>query len=294
MACCRVDDYGYSRFPERNYSGPRLYFDCVPRAAVSAAPITSNWTPGNAGNWSGGAADAVNWNHSQPPTPPSTQTFPNNNAFDTYSVNIGGASSSNVTLNVNVTVDSLNVSATNTLDLNNAVNLTIAGGNIANSGTIGLNSTGAATQINLVGNNTISGTGTIIMSDFPSNAIRNTGVTDILTHSAGHTIRGGGNVGSNLGSIVNAGTIVADQSTPLIVDPGTTLDNTGILRAEGGGTLQLNGATYNNASGQIIADASVPPLMSPATPLPSTAARSRRLTAANSFRPTISAGRLMR
>jgi len=31
----------------------------------SAAPITSNWTPGNIGNWSGGApADAINWNHS--------------------------------------------------------------------------------------------------------------------------------------------------------------------------------------------------------------------------------------
>jgi len=74
-------------------------------STVSAAPITSNWTPGTVGNWSSGAvADGANWNHSQPPTAPSTQTFPANNVQDTYSVTIGGGAGSTANLNINATV----------------------------------------------------------------------------------------------------------------------------------------------------------------------------------------------
>ncbi len=224
--------------------------------AVSAAPITSNWTPGNAGNWSGGAADAVNWNHSQPPTPPSTQTFPNNNGFDTYSVDIGGSSSSVVDLNTNVTIDSLQVGATNTLNLNNGANLNfVSGATVSNNGNINLNSAGLLTAINFGGNGTITGSGTITLGNNPNNRIHQTVGGGIITHTAGHIIRGSGNVLAGTGGMDNAGTIIADQANALTIDPGIDpFNNIGTLRAQSGATLRLQSGTFNNAGGSIEAD----------------------------------------
>lgn len=178
----------------------------------SAAPITSNLTPGNVGNWSGGApADAVNWNHSQPPTAPSTYKFPNNNAFDTCSVDIGGSSGSVVNLNLNVTIDFLQVAGTNTLDLNNNTNLGFVGGaTVSNNGNIELNSTGGSTAINFAGNGTISGSGVITLGNNLNNRIYQSLGGGIITHTAGHIIRGAGNVLAGTGGMDNAGTIIAD------------------------------------------------------------------------------------
>ena len=175
-----------------------------------AAPITSNWTPGNIGNWSGGAAaDAVNWTHSQPPTFPSTQTFPRNNVNDTYSVIIGGAGSSIPALNTNVTIDSLQVDATNTLNINNGANLTIvSGGSIANNGDINLNGSGATTSIVVSGASSFTGSGTITLGDHPSNRITQVVGGSVLTQSAGHTIRGSGVLLANTGGMNNAGSIM--------------------------------------------------------------------------------------
>lgn len=113
-----------------------------------AAPITSNWTPGTTGNWSGGApADAVNWTHS---SVPATTTFPNNAGGDNFTVNIdnGGVGNSTVNLNADVTIDQLNVSSGDTLNLNNGSDLTFdSGTTLTNNGNINLNSLGGANQI---------------------------------------------------------------------------------------------------------------------------------------------------
>tara|TARA_R110002110_G_scaffold411316_1_gene635572 strand:+ start:637 stop:4350 length:3714 start_codon:yes stop_codon:yes gene_type:complete len=224
---------------------------------AAAAPITSNWTPGNVGNWSGGApADAVNWTHSQPPTPPSTQTFPNNNVNDTYSVNISGGSGSVVNLNTNVTIDALNVSGGDTLNIDNARNLAIVtGGNVTNNGAINVNSAGSVTGLNFLGSSTISGTGTITLGNAVNNRITQSSGGGIITNSVGHTIRGAGSVLTNIGGMNNAGDIIADQSNALILDPGADpFNNTGTLRAQDGAQLRLSAGTYNNAGGTIEAD----------------------------------------
>lgn len=224
---------------------------------AAAAPITSNWTPGNAGNWSGGAgADAVNWSHSQPPTAPSTQTFPGNNASDTYAVTIGGGAGSSVNLNVSATIDSLQVDSGDTLNVDNARLLSlVAGGNVTNNGAINVNSTGSVTGLNFQGSSTISGSGTITLGNGTNNRIGQSNTAGIVTHAAGHTIRGAGSVLLNVGGFNNAGSIIADQATALVIDPGVQdFNNTGTLRAQDGAELRLQGGVFNNAGGVIEAD----------------------------------------
>ncbi|MGB0630177.1 MAG: beta strand repeat-containing protein [Alphaproteobacteria bacterium] len=222
-----------------------------------AAPITSNWTPGNVGNWSGGAAaDAANWAHSQPPTPPSTQTFPRNNVNDTYSVIIGGGSGSVVSLNTNVTIDSLQIDSADTLDIDNVRTLSIvSGGAVTNNGALNINSTGSITGLNFLGTSTISGGGTITLGNGVNNRITQSSATGVITNAAGHKIRGAGSILTNQGGFDNAGTIIADQATALIIDPGAVaFNNTGTLRAETGAELRMLGGTYNNGGGTIEAD----------------------------------------
>jgi hypothetical protein len=225
--------------------------------AVLAAPITSNWTPGNVDNWSGGAlADGVNWNHSQPPTAPSTQTFPNNNVNDTYAVTIGGGAGSSVNLNINVTIDSLQVDSGDALNIDNARVLSLVpGGNVTNNGAINVNSTGSVTGLNFLGSSTISGTGTITLGNVANNRISQFSGAGVITNSVGHTIRGAGSILSNVGGMDNAGSVLADQATALVIDPGLlSFNNTGTLRAQDGAQLRLSAGTYNNAGGTIEAD----------------------------------------
>ena len=114
-------------------------------------------------------------------------------------------------LNLNVTIDSLQVAGTNTLDLNNNTNLGFVGGaTVSNSGNIELNSTGGSTAINFAGNGTISGSGVITLGNNLNNRIYQSLGGGIITHTAGHIIRGAGNVMAGTGGMDNAGTIIAD------------------------------------------------------------------------------------
>ena len=72
---------------------------------------------------------------------------------------------------------------------------------------------------------------------------------DTLTIGANQTIQGSGDLGGSQTSIVNNGTITANQSTPLIVAPGasgSTNGATGILQATTGGILQISGGVFTN------------------------------------------------
>ena len=223
---------------------------------AAAAPITSNWTPGNAGNWSGSVvADGINWTHS---SAPATTTSPSNTGGDTFTVNIdnGGGAASTVNLNADVTIDQLNVSSGDTLNLNNSSDLTFVNGTtLTNNGNINLNSSGALTRLNFSGATTLTGAGTITLGNDSSNQISQAGGGAVITHGANHTIRGAGNLLGNNGGLDNAGAIIADQSTALILDPGLLpVNNTGTLGAQSGGQLTLNGGTFNNAGGVISAD----------------------------------------
>jgi len=191
-----------------------------------------------------------------PPSAPSAQTFPNNNVNDTYAVTIGGGAGSSVNVNINVTIDSLQVDSGDALNIDNARVLSLVpGGNVTNNGAINVNSTRSVTGLNFLGSSTISGSGTITLGNAVNNRISQSSGGGIITNTTGHTIRGAGSILSNVGGMDNAGSIIADQSTLLNIDPGLDpFNNTGTLRAQDGAQLCLAGGTYNNAGGTIEAD----------------------------------------
>ena len=127
-------------------------------------------------------------------------------------------------------------------------------GTITNNGTIAQNSAGNLTDIILSGPVTLTGTGTLAMSDTSANRIYGSG-SNSLTNVAGHTIQGSGQLGINSAgngfTLNNAGTINANQSVALQIAPSGLVTNTGTLEATAGGTLNLTGGTFNNNGGLI-------------------------------------------
>ncbi len=112
---------------------------------------------------------------------------------------------------------------------------------LVNNGTLALSSGAAgslATTLLLGTDVTISGTGSLTMSDSANNTVRGNTGTERLTNAAGHTIQGSGSLGfGGFLAITNQGTISANQSTPLIFR--TNADgvlNTGTIQARDGGT----------------------------------------------------------
>src|SRR6202011_4988352 len=101
--------------------------------------------------------------------------------------------------------------------IDNGSNLTMAGSSINNAGAITLNSIAYATQLLIGANVTISGTGTLTMSNSSANSIQGVVGTEVLTNKS--TIQGAGNIGNGLLGLVNAGTIIANQPTELFIKP---------------------------------------------------------------------------
>lgn len=115
---------------------------------------------------------------------------------------------------------------------------------------------GNTTDIYLDGPVSLDGGGTINMSNSPNNRIlyQNGGLGGDTLINNTCTIRGSGQVGVNTLDITNHANIVADQSTPLYLDPATILVNTGLLAAQSGGTLRLEAGLYDSSQGLIAAN----------------------------------------
>jgi hypothetical protein len=115
-------------------------------------------------------------------------------------------------------------------------------GTINNTGTISI---GTNACIALIGSTTLTGSGKVAMS--PNSCfLAGPGLT--LTNQT--TIQGAGSIGdSNPMHIVNKGTILANQSTPLLIVPDNTgFTNAGVLAVNHGSVLNIRG-TFNNLSG---------------------------------------------
>ncbi|NKB19331.1 MAG: hypothetical protein GKS01_02195 [Alphaproteobacteria bacterium] len=119
---------------------------------------------------------------------------------------------------------------------------------VTNEGNWELNLTGSTTLTNFIGTQTLTGSGTIKMSDNIQNRIQTSGATDILTNDTNHSIRGAGTLLSNLGGVINDGTIIQEGTAALTIDPNDSAGfvNNGTLRATGTGGISLNAATYTN------------------------------------------------
>ena len=134
------------------------------------------------------------------------------------------------------------------LPIPNSNNTTLMG-TIANTGTIQLNSSG--TQTDLVHGRcavTLTGGGTVTLSNSDNNGIYGAVATDVLTN-VNNTIQGSGFIGNAQMGLVNQGTIDANQSTPLYIHTSNGTTNTGTLEATAGANLILVTDTFTNAAG---------------------------------------------
>ena len=128
-------------------------------------------------------------------------------------------------------------------------------GSIVNTGTLSVLSTNDSTELVIASPTvTLSGAGSLVLSDNANNYILGASVADTLVN-ANNMIEGSGNLGDGQLTLVNGGTIAATGGNALIISLGSTGTNTatGQLLGIGSGGLSVQNGTYSNA-GLIQAD----------------------------------------
>ena len=220
--------------------------------AAAAGPLTFTcpsggtcWVGGASGNWS----NASKWSNGGPTS--STNALIDNN-------NANGQGASTVTLDIGgAQVNNLTVDSDDSLSFNNNTSLTVNGTSISNAGKIALNSAGNGTTLTIgAANVTLSGGGTLTMSNNSQNFIQGaSAASQTLTNQ--QTIQGSGNIGNGQMTLVNSGTINANNAANALTinasgtgSGGTT--NTGTLEATAGAELVLDGS-ITNTGGTILA-----------------------------------------
>jgi hypothetical protein len=153
--------------------------------------------------------------------------------------------------NSNTLGGTINNSAGGTFKVDNGAILNLEAGTYSQLGTLQLNSTGNFTELVLQGNATLSG-GTVTMSNNSQNYIFGAAGSTVLTNQ--ETIQGAGQIGHNQMTLVNSGTINANQSAGIIVDANGGLTNTGTMEATGGTLTLINNPTITNTGGTISAN----------------------------------------
>ncbi len=205
-------------------------------SSAASGNVVSTWIGPANGNWN----VAANWNNGVPGLGGVTDAVIN-----------AGRVPVTVTLNLSPTIASLTLGANCTLLQPNNADVTIAG--LVNDGLWSLTSTGASTDILLSVDATFAGTGVVALGDLGANRILSVGGTRTLTNGAGHTIRGGGQIGLNNTLLVNHGSIEGWLPTPLVIDtlgPGYS-SNDGLMWAHDGGTLTIYSTPLDNTGGTI-------------------------------------------
>jgi len=144
-----------------------------------------------------------------------------------------------------------------TVNILNNQYLTIAG-DIDNGAGINLQSAGNDTRL-VIDNAgaTLSGGGTVSLSNNPANSIIGNSATATLTN-ANNTISSGGQLGGGSMKFVNQanGTVEANLGTALTINTGTrTVDNRGLFDADAGSTLNIASNLKN--TGTLVADGTI-------------------------------------
>jgi hypothetical protein len=131
---------------------------------------------------------------------------------------------------------------------------TILFGTIANTGTIQVAATVNTTVLSISGSVNLTGAGTVTLSSASGGTpvINEAAASSTLTN-VGNTIQGVGQIGNNGLAVVNQGTISANTTGTLLINP-VTLTNQGLLAAPTGATLQLTNGAITNMGGTIKVD----------------------------------------
>jgi len=127
----------------------------------------------------------------------------------------------------------------NRLDIRNA---------FTNDGVLQVNSTSAITDVQILGDVTFAGAGSVVLTHKDNARIY--GDTSAgarrLTIGTGQTVKGTGTVGANQTKLTNQGMLLADQPTPLTIDPVNTVDgffNRGTIEVREGSELTVVAGT---------------------------------------------------
>ena len=223
----------------------------APAAAFGQCTLTgtvSTWNDGNS-NWNNGA----NWIGGVP------------NSSTTSACITDGTST--VTLDINATVDSLQLASGNALDFNGNTQLTVYGSQILNAGQININGGGNSNSyLYLAGANvTLSGGGTVSLKTTTTGGGGNAYLETLggtVLNNVDNTIQGEGIIYNNGATITNqsGGTINANSTGSPLINTLTleygTVNNAGLMEATASGDLELYNTTVNNAGGNITASGS--------------------------------------
>ena len=126
---------------------------------------------------------------------------------------------------------------------------TVLVGTMTNTGAIQLNSIGNVTELEASGAVTLTGGGTVTLSDNGQNYLAQAVAGSSLTN-VNNTISGSGNIGNNAMAFTNqaAGVVNATSAlgNALTIETGTAgVTNLGLMEGSSGGTLQLEDAIAN-------------------------------------------------
>jgi hypothetical protein len=125
---------------------------------------------------------------------------------------------------------------------------TVLQGTITNKGNFQLSSAGNLTDLRISGPVTLTGGGTVTMDNNPNNRIYAINGTDTLTN--GETIQGAGQLGVGLTHLINNGTILANQPTPLLVQSNAAgITNSGTLSVSASDLMHVSGGPLSNFAG---------------------------------------------
>jgi len=125
-------------------------------------------------------------------------------------------------------------------------------GTINNTGAINLSGGASNTFLQVAGGNvSLAGGGTVTMS---GPAFINQASANLVLTNTNNLIQGAGQIGNNGLTLVNQGTIDANQTGQVLTVNPTSTTNAGLLEATNGGILQLSNGTINNQNGIIKVD----------------------------------------
>ncbi|MDX2131376.1 MAG: hypothetical protein SFY69_04920 [Planctomycetota bacterium] len=138
-------------------------------------------------------------------------------------------------------------------------NLVFARGTIDNRGTLSLSSIGAGTYLRIdTPVVTLIGGGTLQLSNSAVNLVDAQVLGNTLVVQ-NQTVRGAGQIGANTLAVVNRGSIIADATNAIVIDPpgasgGFLNDTGGTLRVQGAGGIQVVAGPFENR-GTVLVDA---------------------------------------
>jgi YVTN family beta-propeller protein len=206
-------------------------------STACAAAGAAIWTGGPSGSWN----TASNW---------STGTIPNGTGTNVC-INDGNTTPSAVTVTSGVSVGNLTIDSGSSLTVANNVDFQVSG-NIYNAGQIIVNATGNGTAFSINGSVTLSGHGTVSLTNGNAWVRQDTAGSTLI--NVNNTFLGGGQIGNNGLTFINqaGGTLDANNSgNPMLLNAAGA-KNQGLLEATSGGVLQIT-VTINDAAGTITA-----------------------------------------